>query len=404
MKPVLKVGKLYHILLIFVVTELVLCGSGQLIKVGGGLTLRMLNYLCIFGFYLLFIIYGHFKMDRQDWKIFGFYLLSFFFSASWCLINDNIQNLTEDIKPLSYFLVFPFFIIAIDSYATIRKISSIIQYGALVMGTVYLIYLAAIKILGLIDFVTFYGSMSEQSDIMFREEGGELFYKGFIFLPIGLLFWLKERKIFPICIILLAIYFTLTRGFYVIAMLGTAWYVISISKKNLPTLLFWGFCGMAAIFVVIASGLFEMGEARSDGDIIRIITFEQVMTNATPLSVLIGHGFGEGVPIRQIHMENAFLEIFHKQGLLGLSFWLFLLYNIYFYNKKVVVHKNISRLYWIGTLMVYIQSLFNPFLTNPIGMSFVIISYASCRYLSRPGQIIGRKLEFVPSVARTVNS
>lgn len=54
--------------------------------------------------------------------------------------------------------------------------------------------------------------------------------------------------------------------------------------------------------------------------------------------------------------------------------------------------------------MVYIQSLFNPFLTNPIGMSFVIISYASCRYLSRPGQIIGRKLEFVPSVARTVNS
>lgn len=386
MKPALKVEKLYRILLLFAVAELVLCGSGQVAKIGGGLTLRMLNYLCMFGFYLLFVVYGHFKMNRLDWRIFGFYLLTFFFATSWCLINGNTLNLAEDLKPLSYFLVFPFFIITINSYDIIRKISSIIQYGALIMSIVYLVYLAIIKIFNLIDFVAFYGSMSEQSDIMFRENGGELFYKGFLFLPIGLLFWFKEKKIVPVCIILLAIYFTLTRGFYIIAMLGIACYVISISKKNLPTLLFWGICGMAAIFVVVASGLFEMGEARSDGDLIRIVTFEQVMDRVTPLSTLIGHGFGDGVPIRTIHMENAFLEIFHKQGILGLSFWMFLLYGIHFYSKRAIIHRDISRLYWIGTLMVYVQSLFNPFLTNPIGMSFVIIGYACCRYLSQPNQ------------------
>lgn len=386
MKPALKVEKLYRILLLFAVAELVLCGSGQVAKIGGGLTLRMLNYLCMFGFYLLFVVYGHFKMNRLDWRIFGFYLLTFFFATSWCLINGNTLNLAEDLKPLSYFLVFPFFIITISSYDIIRKISSIIQYGALIMSIVYLVYLAIIKIFNLIDFVAFYGSMSEQSDIMFRENGGELFYKGFLFLPIGLLFWFKEKKIVPVCIILLAIYFTLTRGFYIIAMLGIACYVISISKKNLPTLLFWGICGMAAIFVVVASGLFEMGEARSDGDLIRIVTFEQVMDRVTPLSTLIGHGFGDGVPIRTIHMENAFLEIFHKQGILGLSFWMFLLYGIHFYSKRAIIHRDISRLYWIGTLMVYVQSLFNPFLTNPIGMSFVIIGYACCRYLSQPNQ------------------
>lgn len=385
-KIIFKVQKLYRILLLFAVAELVLCGSGQVAKIGGGLTLRMLNYLCMFGFYLLFVVYGHFKMNRLDWRIFGFYLLTFFFATSWCLINGNTLNLAEDLKPLSYFLVFPFFIITISSYDIIRKISSIIQYGALIMSIVYLVYLAIIKIFNLIDFVAFYGSMSEQSDIMFRENGGELFYKGFLFLPIGLLFWFKEKKIVPVCIILLAIYFTLTRGFYIIAMLGIACYVISISKKNLPTLLFWGICGMAAIFVVVASGLFEMGEARSDGDLIRIVTFEQVMDRVTPLSTLIGHGFGDGVPIRTIHMENAFLEIFHKQGILGLSFWMFLLYGIHFYSKRAIIHRDISRLYWIGTLMVYVQSLFNPFLTNPIGMSFVIIGYACCRYLSQPNQ------------------
>lgn len=404
MKPVLKIGKLYRIFLLFVVTELVLCGSGQVIKVGGGLTLRMLNYLCIFGLYLLFIIYGHFRMARQDWQVFGFYLFTFFFATAWSLINNNTEYLFLDIKPLSYFLVFPFFIIAISDYDTIRKISTIIQYGALVMSIAYLVYLIAIKILGLVDFVTFYGAMSEESDFRFRDEGGELFYKGFLFLPIGLLFWLKEKKMFPVCLILLAIYFTLTRGFYIISILGIAYYIFSISKKNLPTLLFWGICGAIGIFVIIVSGLFDMGGSRSDGDLLRIITFDQVVSSTTPLSTLIGHGFGKGVPIREIHMENVFLEIFHKQGILGIAFWLFLLYRIRFYCKRVVIRKDIARLYWIGTLMVYVQSLFNPFLTNPIGMSFVIISYACCRYLSQPDEVIGRKHELISSFAETTNS
>lgn len=384
MKPTLQVGKLYRLLLLFAIAELVLCGSGQVFRLGGGLTLRMLNYLCIFGFYMLFVIYGHFKMTRQDWLIFVSYLLTTFFAAGCCLINGNANRLVEDIKPLSYFLVFPFFIIAINSCATIRKISSILKYGALLMSAVYLVYLAAIKLLGLVDYVAFYGSMAEESDFMFRDEGGELFYKGFLFLPIGLLFWIREKKYLAAGIILLAIYFTLTRGFYIMALLGIGCYIFYRSKKNLPTLLFWAACGAAGLFIIIASGLFDMGGARSDGDLIRIITFDQVVERITPLSTLIGHGFGAGVPIREIHMENAFLEIFHKQGLLGLAFWFLLLYCIRFYSKRAVIHKDIARLYWIGALMVYVQSLFNPFINNPIGMSFVIIGYACCRYLSRP--------------------
>lgn len=384
MKPTLQVGKLYRLLLLFAIAELVLCGSGQVLRLGGGLTLRMLNYLCIFGFYMLFVIYGHFKMTRQDWLVFVSYLLTTLFAAGCCLINGNANRLVEDIKPLSYFLVFPFFLIAINSCATIRKISSILKYGALIMSAVYLVYLAAIKLLGLVDYVAFYGSMAEESDFMFRDEGGELFYKGFLFLPIGLLFWIREKKYLAAGIILVAIYFTLTRGFYIMALLGIGCYIFYRSKKNLPTLFFWAVCGAAGLFIIIASGLFDMGGARSDGDLLRIITFDQVVERITPLSTLIGHGFGAGVPIREIHMENAFLEIFHKQGLLGLAFWFLLLYCIRFYSKRAVIHKDIARLYWIGVLMVYVQSLFNPFINNPIGMSFVIIGYACCRYLSRP--------------------
>lgn len=383
MKSTIRLSTLYNFLLIFAIVELVLCGSGQVIRMGGNLTLRMFNYLCIFGAYLFFGIFGQFKMRKLDWIALCFFIFTFVYGISISFINDNTENLFLDIKSLSYFLVFPFFIILINSVEIIDRITRIIKYGALIMSLFYLLYLVAIKILDLIDFVTFYGSMSEQSDIMFRGETGEVFYKGFLFLPIGMLFWLKDKRIFSTSIILVAIFFTLTRGFYIMALLGIGYIVVSKSRKTIRNICLWICGGLASILIIIASGLFEMGEARADGDLVRIETFDQVVERITPASILIGHGFGAGVPIREIHMENAFLEIFHKQGLLGIAFWLFILYCIYFFYRHCTVHRDIAQLYWIGTVMVYVQSLLNPFISNSIGMSFIIISYGCCRYLSQ---------------------
>lgn len=94
-------------------------------------------------------------------------------------------------------------------------------------------------------------------------------------------------------------------------------------------------------------------------------------------NILVGKGLGIGVPIRPVHMELTYLEIFFKQGLLGLSFWLFiLLYCIY--KFKLAIKNKIDLndiLPWLtGVFIVYLQSITNPLLVNSIGMSFVIIA------------------------------
>lgn len=83
-------------------------------------------------------------------------------------------------------------------------------------------------------------------------------------------------------------------------------------------------------------------------------------------------------------MENSILEIFHKQGILGLSFWGLLLWKIYAdYKRTPTEYKQTASLFMIGAVCVYVQSLFNPFLINPIGMSFVLLSFVVSNKLSR---------------------
>ena len=84
-----------------------------------------------------------------------------------------------------------------------------------------------------------------------------------------------------------------------------------------------------------------------------------------------------GVPIRPIHMELTYLEIFFKQGILGLSFWLFIFfYCIYNFKKAWKNHVDLNTILpWIiGVFVIYLQSITNPLLVNSIGMSFVILA------------------------------
>ena len=128
--------------------------------------------------------------------------------------------------------------------------------------------------------------------------------------------------------------------------------------------------------------LFNMREDAASGDMIRILTTQQVFEDVNIFSFVLGHGFGYGVAIRPIHMENSFLEIFHKQGVIGLVFWLILLYYTCIYYKNTInKNKILSATFLSSAIMIYIQSLFNPYITNPMGIGMVLISYFSCKKL-----------------------
>ncbi|MCM1142653.1 MAG: hypothetical protein NC453_29120, partial [Muribaculum sp.] len=120
-------------------------------------------------------------------------------------------------------------------------------------------------------------------------------------------------------------------------------------------------------------------EDRAGGDEIRLITFKQVYDKINVISIILGHGLGYGVEIRPVHMENSYLEIFHKLGLVGMLFWIYLFYWIHKLWQSTKIIKTCTILY-IGVVMLYVQSMFNPYINNPIGLGYLMIAYAVIRY------------------------
>jgi len=119
----------------------------------------------------------------------------------------------------------------------------------------------------------------------------------------------------------------------------------------------------------------ELGMIRPESDITRLTQIYEVAESTDIFSLFLGHGFGIGVPIRPIHMEISYLEIFHKQGIIGLGFWF--IFGIWIYKKwsALKLLKDIGRPFILSSIFIYIETITNPFINNPIGMSMIIITF-----------------------------
>ncbi|MCZ6520041.1 MAG: hypothetical protein O6848_00915, partial [Bacteroidetes bacterium] len=123
-------------------------------------------------------------------------------------------------------------------------------------------------------------------------------------------------------------------------------------------------------------------------DIIRRRQIQQVIERISIPSFFIGHGFGMGIPVRKIHMEIAYLEIFHKQGLFGLVFWLILFFVIiHHYRQAVLNQQGAAALpFFMGALFIFIQSVTNQYINNPIGLTMVLVALAVLKVLSKTSE------------------
>ena len=123
---------------------------------------------------------------------------------------------------------------------------------------------------------------------------------------------------------------------------------------------------------------------REFSDNARYLQIREVVNAITPSSLIWGHGFGKGVASRPVHMEIAYLEIFHKQGLLGIAVWTFLFSNLVSLFKKARVHSTqIATAFFLSALFVFFQSLTNQYVNNPIGMGMVLIALTTLDFLTR---------------------
>lgn len=381
-----------------IVLELMIGGSGTFIKLGS-LTLRMILYL----FALMYTSYSLFKgnkIQKKYIKLVILFTIFLLFSSIIGLFNlGSVELVFEDIKPLSYFLMLLFFALTINSYDRVLQVDKIIKISSLILLFFTFAIFAAIKV-GIISFNEIYSLFSQSDQFFFRgdNEDAGFFYKGHIFLCVGFIFFFVQKeglfsKILSL-LLFLGIISTSTRGL-VYSSIIVLIISIAISWRDFfrqKNILFLSIFSFVLLYFILPLFFNRIEERELSGEVgesnsIRLLIIEQVMNKIDALSLFIGHGFGIGIEIRQVHMEISFLEIFHKQGFIGLAFFALLLALLIVNLKKVFrYNKENSKLalaFFLSAVLIYVQSFTNPYINNPIGMSVVLISLVSLDVLSQ---------------------
>lgn len=383
--------KRHSVLLLFftlMLLEIFLGGAGRLITFGP-LTLRM--YLFILGIALsvLLLLAGK-KLTQTTVVLMGCFLMIYIIAILRGLFaGAEFIDLFADVKMVSFFFILPFIDLMINDYKAYQRVVKLLKGAGLFLAVAYLIFFAILNS-HLIPFLTIYRAMSKPE--YFAEFGfrGEIavIYKGFIYACIGYFFYFFGKRNFrntlKILVIFMAVALTLARSYLLLLSFLTLGYIIYrflVSRKNrILNMFVIGLVVLGAILLVPVL-LDALGD-KSVSDSIRYVQIQQVFERINPISFFIGHGYGIGIPIRPVHMEITYLEIFHKQGILGLGFWLLIptYIGLKYYNYRIYCKKNKdsnpidARPFLFGVCFLYLQSLFNPYLTNSMGMTFLFIS------------------------------
>ncbi|KAF0220657.1 MAG: O-antigen [Geobacteraceae bacterium] len=322
------------------------------------------------------------KINSQAITLFLYFISSLLLSASIGLLNGaELDLVLGDIKPLSYFIMVLFFSVVIDNHQRVMLVVKAVKSCSVILMVIYFAILTGLYF-KLIPFSLFYERMTATGEVFFRPVG--FFYKGFLYLCVGFLFFLfsdkKSNKLIA-ALLFLSIVLTFTRGFLLSTAATLIAYTIFYARRNVKTLI--------KIFLLAASLVLftpwfvaQLGD-KSESNLTRIVTYEQVTESLNPFSFFVGHGLGIGVAERSEHMEASFLEIFHKQGVVGLSFW-FLIFLMIIWSYSRIRKKecrDIALPFVLSTVLIYIQTVTNPYLNNPIGMSMILITLSVLRVL-----------------------
>ncbi|HTE29852.1 MAG TPA: hypothetical protein VK666_05725 [Chryseolinea sp.] len=370
-------------ILIIILLEIFLGGGGRLIDIGS-ISLRM--YL--FGIGLAISIAMLFTLQPVS-KYFTFLLL---FGTGMLITSSFIGMINgapaiaifNDIKPLLSFYSLLFFCFTIRDLEDVALVIRLIRWSSIILAIGYICIFVLINT-GVIQFVSFYNMVTQTEEFFFRGEFA-FFYKGFLYMCIGLLFHVVDMRANKAIVLILtvAIILTFTRGFFVSIVLTYLFYHLIIRKSASKLIIF---TIVTAIAILSLWNVFYSNTInRMDSDSARIVQINEVLERVTPISFFIGHGFGIGVPSRPERMEITYLEMIHKQGLLGLLFWFGLIILNWIFYKRCVANGN-SKLalpFMLAVIFVYVESLTNPYLTNPIGLTMVLISLVCLRILCDP--------------------
>jgi hypothetical protein len=377
-----------QLLLMVVVLEAALLGSGRLLTLGP-ITIKMILYLmtlCYVAFRML--MGGRFHTSTLI-ILLVFATIGVAQTVSGIILGNDGGVILQDLRWLAYFPALLFFDQTIRSLQTLESISKIIRIAAILMciGFALLLFLVVtgrVNFLALLEWnQKVYGD--EPGDFMFVREGLGLrvFYKGFLYVGIGAFFWMVRpgwRAKAAALLLFCALAVTGTRGFILAAIGCMIMLAISVDRNKVRALVVAGLVLVTTVsLATLYMSVFRDTENTSASDETRIVTASEVQERITPLSLLFGHGLGSGVPMRPIHMEMTYMEIFHKQGLLGLAVWggAFIYIVSRYLSLKNSRFGVLATPYFISVVFIGIQSMANPYINNPIGLAMVFISLSA---------------------------
>jgi hypothetical protein len=293
--------------------------------------------------------------------------------------------LLGDVQPSLYWLAAPFFAMVLGSVSMVRRSATLVWSSGLFLAVAYLAVLVAL-LAGVVNFRQVVASVAETGE--FRTRGdGLLFYKGFLYLGIATVFLvsLRVRHWVPLMVLtLVALVLTLTRGFLLATGISTL-LLLAYQRRTWQFVLGLG-VALAALFVLwtfMPTLDVSVSESREISNAQRLGDLSFIASHATAATYLFGEGFGSLINSR-FNVENTFLWALWKLGVVGVAFWLtpLVLCSYYFSRVPERASNPLACSFMFGVVLVYVETMTNPYLNNPIGLTFVMLAVFALRTLS----------------------
>ncbi len=378
-------------LMILIVIENSLGGGGRLFDTGP-VSPRMV----LFGFGLIYSVWicmRREKIPREFVYLTGVFITLCGFSTLISILEgQSLRRIFIDFKPHAYFLLLPFFAISIRNAHDVLLVSRIWKSSALILSVLYLIVMSVWKLdlvttQQLIDWLN--PGHDPRLEFYFRGET-TFFFKALLYVGIGVIFFAAENvksRIYAVPVLLVTIALTMTRGMWLsVFIILSAWTLLKNNNRLKGVvfsaeLLIIGVMGVIWINETLPSVAVSNELRMNDMKMI----YDHIFFKFSELdwqTVLSGHGFGATIIGRE-SIEFTYANVAYKQGISGILFWFFPFLYLTWMMRSTGDPKlrALAMPFFMSAALVYVISFTNPFLTNPIGMSVVMIAMVAVRVI-----------------------
>lgn len=168
-------------LLGLVLIDLLLGGNGYLIDIGGFRVREVLFPLCLLWAAARLTVVEPIRLPKVIWVF-----LAFFFATTLLAVlvgyfgGSRVPAIIAELKPLSYFLMLPFFMLAIRTFDDISFVARLVVICAMILALAYLLLLAA-AYLGFLDYGAIYEFLRQSDEFIFRHNPAYGTFVGFLY-------------------------------------------------------------------------------------------------------------------------------------------------------------------------------------------------------------------------------